>query len=467
MSESRVSESRISESRVSESRISESDEPRRVFEEGTRVVSSLREEMQSLTGEISRLNKRTVELETGNKRLTKRMENWKKQLASSDQALRESEEREGKSKSLIAQKDGRIEVLENEIEAMTQDRLEMLSRIDSLQQEMTMLASERESVAEGVLNRSVCYEETIRRLNQELDSERAVKSQIQGDLMARIQSLEEDQNQLVNDLTSAKSEVKSERGLRREERKRLESLQASFSELQREYDTYKDKATTTLAAKDDLIRRLETGPVDEEGISGSSTSHLRHPDTLLQHEVDTLKEELKQFQLKYHSARELERTKSQEVDSLLARLSDADERFSSLTEELTNEKRGREALLQDYIQLQEELKYSKEEWKKLREGLNQRLNDKEMEIDKLRKQLTSKASTQTHAPLTGSPVCDTAPLTSSSQMESRIKSLTDSLMQKQAMVESLNAERNTLTLQLERCESRLRSYQDYNPDSPG
>ena len=441
--------------------------------------------MQSLTGEISRLNKRTVELETVNKRLSKRMENWKKQLASSDQALRELQERELINKSIIAQKDGRIELLENQLETMNHARLEIMNRIDSLEKERTILMNEKESWVQESLSRNADYEETIRRLNQELASERETKDHIQSDMMTRIHTLEEDRNQLIHDLTSIKNEVISEKALKKEMNKRLEILHGSFTELQREYDIYKDKATTTLASKDQFIRLLQSGSdMGDEGIADTSDSQLQHHANntlLLQHEIDSLKDQLNELQLKYDSVQGLERNKSQQIESLLARLSDANERLSSLNEELTNERRGREALLQDYIQLQEEYKYSKEEGKKLREGLNQRLNDKEMEIDKLRKQLTSKASTQTLTPLTGAPPgspvygtnttsaygTGTTSPTSSSEIESRIKSLTDSLMQKQAMVESLKAERNSLTLQLERCESRLRSYQDYNPGSPG
>lgn len=426
----------------------------------------MEEEMKSLTAEISRLNKRTVELETLNKRLNKRIENWKSQVQSSDQAVREANEREALSKQLIAERDGIIISLESQLQNMNRDRLEILNKIDSLEKERKILMSERESSVEETIKSIQEYKETISKLSEELNNEKEMKNRIQSELMARIQSLEEDQKELINDLSSIKSESKSDKIARKELTRKVNQLESSLSELRIEYDNYKEKATKTLTSKDELIAQLQRGSeMGDEGIADTNDYQLENSDNrtlVLQHEVDTLKSEVKELQSKLDTAEDEVDAKKSEFESLERKYNEVNERLSTLNEQLMNEKRNKDGLYQDYIQLQEEYKYVKDEGKKLREGLNQRLSDKEVEIDKLRKQLTSKQSTQ-NLQLLGS---SSSSPNSVHELESRIKSLTENLIQKQAMVEQLNADRNSLTLQLERCESRLRSYQD-GPSSPG
>ncbi|KAM5129324.1 LOW QUALITY PROTEIN: golgin subfamily A member 5 [Mantella aurantiaca] len=91
----------------------------------------------------------------------------------------------------------------------------------------------------------------------------------------------------------------------------------------------------------------------------------------------------------------------------------------------------------------QELQYTQEDFHRTKNTLQGRIRDREDEIQKLRNQLTNKA------------------LSSSSQteLENRLHQLTETLIQKQTMLESLSTEKNSLVYQLERLETQMKSIQ--------
>lgn len=73
--------------------------------------------------------------------------------------------------------------------------------------------------------------------------------------------------------------------------------------------------------------------------------------------------------------------------------------------------------------------------------LQSRIKDREEEIQKLRNQLTNKTLSNS----------------SPSELENRLHQLTETLIQKQTMLESLSTEKNSLVFQLERLEQQVNS----------
>lgn len=94
----------------------------------------------------------------------------------------------------------------------------------------------------------------------------------------------------------------------------------------------------------------------------------------------------------------------------------------------------------------QEIGFLREELRRTKDGLQQRVAERDAELEKLRKQITTKSMSTT----------------SEAELEARLHALTESLIQKQTLVEALSTEKNSLSLQLERLERQLKETQSYN-----
>lgn len=106
---------------------------------------------------------------------------------------------------------------------------------------------------------------------------------------------------------------------------------------------------------------------------------------------------------------------------------------------LREERRLRSDLEQEVNQLKEEMHYLNDDYTKQRSSFQTRIQDREIEMDKLRKQLTARQMNSS----------------SNTELESRLSALTESLIQKQTVVETLSTEKTSLVLQLERMEQQM------------
>lgn len=136
---------------------------------------------------------------------------------------------------------------------------------------------------------------------------------------------------------------------------------------------------------------------------------------------------------------DLEVQMQQEIDTVREHYRDAEE---SYREELGLKK----DLEQELQSIKEELKYLHEDYSRHKTTLQSRINDRDTEIEKLRKQLVAKQVNTT----------------SQTELESRLNALTESLIQKQTMVEALSTEKNSLVFQLERLEKQLKEHSAYS-----
>ncbi|MGH0154523.1 UNVERIFIED_CONTAM: hypothetical protein FKN15_029851 [Acipenser sinensis] len=91
----------------------------------------------------------------------------------------------------------------------------------------------------------------------------------------------------------------------------------------------------------------------------------------------------------------------------------------------------------------EEFQYLEEELHRTKNSLQSRIKDREEEVQKLRNQLTNKTLSNS----------------SQTELENRLHQLTETLIQKQTMLEALSTEKNSLVFQLERLEQQLKSVQ--------
>lgn len=180
----------------------------------------------------------------------------------------------------------------------------------------------------------------------------------------------------------------------------------------------------------------------EVNLVGSTTSsnwsHAEYEE--LKAENELFKQELQSRELTIHTLR----SELQEAELLVQH---ADEQLHEQTNQLNEQLKDERARLvlaeQDYRKLKQELTYVQEEYQKHKQTHIIQLNERERELERLRLQLTAKTINHVN----------------DDELEKRLQTLTESLIHKQTIIESLQTDKSSLTMQLERLEKRLDDYE--------
>ena len=157
-------------------------------------------------------------------------------------------------------------------------------------------------------------------------------------------------------------------------------------------------------------------------------------------EHELFKQELQSRELTIHTLR----NELQEVESLVQQTDEQyQEQLRQVNEQL-KEKTSRLILAeQDCRKYKHELTALHDELTKQKQIHQGQLTEREREIERLRLQLTAKTINHVN----------------DEELEKRLQTLTESLIHKQTIIESLQMEKSSLSLQLERLEKRLDDYE--------
>lgn len=152
------------------------------------------------------------------------------------------------------------------------------------------------------------------------------------------------------------------------------------------------------------------------------------------------REELQQYKMTIENMRmellDMETHLQQESDT-------SNEQIRSLEENVRSEKQRREDAEQELLKQKQELQYNLEELRKTKMSYQTCIKDREAEIEKLRNQIMTKSMSSS----------------TEGELEARVKTLTESLIQKQTTLETLSTQKNSLALQLERLEQQYKDIQ--------
>jgi chromosome segregation ATPase len=172
--------------------------------------------------------------------------------------------------------------------------------------------------------------------------------------------------------------------------------------------------------------------------SPSNWAHVEYEE--LKGENELFKQELQSRELTIHTLR----SELQDAELLVQHAEEQlQEQTNQLDEQLKDE-RARLALSeQDYRKLKQELNYVHEEYHKHKQTHLLQLNERERELERLRLQLTAKTINHVN----------------DDELEKRLQTLTESLIHKQTIIESLQTDKSSLSMQLERLEKRLDDYE--------
>ncbi|KAJ8308640.1 hypothetical protein KUTeg_013514 [Tegillarca granosa] len=329
-------------------------------------------------------------------------------------------------------------LLKNEVASLNQEMASVIQRAKDSQSELNAVKKKLEDYNRHSSKNEQMIREFQSRENDLLETLTAKDSQL-AVLRIRLEEADktvEQKQKNINQLEEARNRILKDHndssGLHGQA---LDAMKEKLIEvenaLKREQEAYK-----IAQSKERLIASLREGSGSSTDTAGVSNLEF---DSVKQ-ERDMLREELQQSKMSVENLRvdlqDLETQLQQESDS-------AHDHIRSLEESVNDEKQRREDSEQELLKQKQELQYSIEEMHKQKTAFQNCLKDRETEIEKLRNQLTHKSLNST----------------TESELESRVRSLTESLIQKQTMLESLSTEKNSLTLQLERLGQQYKDVQ--------
>ncbi|XP_022330942.2 golgin subfamily A member 5-like [Crassostrea virginica] len=415
-------------------------EPHREFEQ---KVSSLELENKLLKNEVASLNQematvlqRSKDAQSDMELMRKTLEGHQRTQSQSDQMVRELQSRESDLMEALQAKDSQLGVLRIRLE-------EADKQIESKQRSISGLEDERTRILRDHTDSSGVHSQALDSLQAKLSEvEAALRreqdslKQVQQEASVRQSRLEEEQRTLADALTAAERRANEERSKANELTNQLKAAKQGAESARQELIDYKEKASRILQSKERLIASLREG----SGASGESVGVSSLEYDSVKQERDMFKEELQQHKMTVENMRmemlDMETQLQQESDT-------ANDQIQSLEDNVRSEKQRREDAEQELLKQKQELQYNIEELRKTKMSYQTCLKDRESEIEKLRNQIMTKSMSSS----------------TEGELEARVKTLTESLIQKQTTLETLSTQKNSLALQLERLEQQYKDIQ--------
>ncbi|XP_026079322.1 golgin subfamily A member 5 isoform X1 [Carassius auratus] len=407
------------------------------------VISNLRLENQLLRNEVSSLNQEMASLIQRAKNMQEevnlsraRAEKWNSDQSRVDHMVRELRAQVDDLTEALSAKDGQLAVLKVRLDEADQLLKARSSALEEAQNERVRIIQDQ---SEGSSLQSQALQTLQDRVR---DAEAAVKReqesyrQIQSEFATRLAKVESERQQLAESLTNAERRVTEEKQRAEELLQQVKSARSAAEYTKQELQDYKNKASRILQSKEKLISSLKEGSgleVLEGAGAGVELEELRHEKELQREEIQKLQAQIQSL-----------RTEIQDLETqALTETENWREQLAEVQEQHAQQIRAKQEMEAELERSKQELQYIEEEHHRTKITLQGRVKDREDEIQKLRNQLTNKALSNS----------------SQGELEGRLHQLTETLIQKQTMLEALGTEKNSLVFQLERMEQQLKSLQ--------
>ncbi|NXF39506.1 GOGA5 protein, partial [Nyctibius bracteatus] len=404
----------------------------------------LRNEVQSLNQEMASLIQRSKETQEELNKSRERVEKWNVDHSKSDRMARELQARVDDLTEAVGAKDSQLAVLKvrlQEADQLLSARTEALEALQSEKSRIIQDHSEGSSLQNQALQ---TLQERLRDADSALKREQESYKQMQNEFAARLSKTEAERQNLAEGITTAERKYLDEKRRADELQQQVKVTKTHLESAKQELADYKQKATRILQSKEKLINSLKEGSgIDGLDSNTASTMELEE----LRHERDTQREEIQKLM------GQIQQLRTELQDMEIQQVSEAEsvrDQLQDLQEQIAAHKMAKQEVEAELERQKQELRYTEEELYRTKNTLQSRIKDREEEIQKLRNQLTNKA------------------LSSSSQteLENRLHQLTETLIQKQTMLESLSTEKNSLVYQLERLEQQVKAIQGTSTNGP-
>ncbi|XP_055989491.1 golgin subfamily A member 5 [Sorex fumeus] len=395
----------------------------------------LRNEVQSLNQEMASLLQRSKETQEELNKARARVEKWNDDHSKSDRMTRELRAQVDDLTEAVAAKDSQLAVLKvrlQEADQLLKTRTEALEALQSEKSRIIQDHSEGSSLQNQALQ---TLQERLHEADATLKREQESYKQMQSEYAARLNKMEVERQNLAESVTLAERKYSDEKKKIEELQQQIKTYKSNLESSKQELLDYKQKATRILQSKEKLINSLKEGS-GFEGLDGSAASSMELEE--LRHEKEMQKEEIQKLMGQIHQLRsELQDMEAQQVNEAES----AREQLQDLQEQIAGQKASRQELEAELDRQKQEFRYVEEDLYRTKNTLQSRIKDREEEIQKLRNQLTNKSLSNS----------------SQAELENRLHQLTETLIQKQTMLESLSTEKNSLVYQLERLEQQMKA----------
>ncbi|XP_060612486.2 golgin subfamily A member 5 [Anolis sagrei] len=404
----------------------------------------LRNEVQSLNQEMASLIQRAKETQTELNNARARIEKWNADHSNSDRLVRELQAQVDDLTEAAAAKDSQLAVLK--VRLQEADQL-----LNSRNKALEALQSEKSRILQDNSEGTSMHNQALQTLQERLhDAESALRreqegyKQMQNEFATRLSKMEAERQNLAEAVTAAERKFVEEKRKADELQQQARIAKANLESAKQELVDYKQKATRILQSKEKLINSLKEGS-GIEGLDSQTASIMELEE--LRHERETQKEEMQKLRAQIHQLRtELQDMESQQISETES----TREQIQDLQDQIETHKTAKQEVEAELERQKQELRYTEEELYRTKNTLQSRISDREEEIQKLRNQLTNK----------------TLGSSSQSELENRLHQLTETLIQKQTMLENLSTEKNSLVYQLERLEQQMKAVQGPSTNGP-
>ncbi|GFR31936.1 golgin subfamily A member 5 [Trichonephila clavata] len=365
-------------------------------------------------------------------------------ISGSEKVIRELREREKDLMAAIEAKDSQLAILKIRLQEADQELKLKRNVVKEMEAENEKMIKEHAQSA-AFQNKTVeVLQEQLQQTEIELNKTKDSLLQNQNEHMQKMGKMEEEHRHLVESYSSLQKKWTELNERTKDLTSQLKQSSGNFEALQQEYNDYKQKAQRILQSKEKLITSLKDGNLDADSFEKSEAASA-----LLNAEVEGIRQERDLLRDELRRANELVATYRAEVQDL-EKVSQNDavafeESCQNLKDQLDIEKTAKEELQLLNTQFKEELQILRDELTRSKSSFQSRIQDREIEIEKLRRQLTAKSLSSV----------------SQDELESRLHALTENLIQKQTLVEALSTEKNSLILQRERLEQQLNEALNY------
>uniref|UniRef100_T1JGL0 Uncharacterized protein n=1 Tax=Strigamia maritima TaxID=126957 RepID=T1JGL0_STRMM len=404
--------------------------------------SLMRNEVLLMNQEMAQLVRRVKATEGELQKTREKLSIYNKNSTENEKIIRELQSRETDLREALAAKDSQLAVL----------RVRLQEADDELKNKKEILHSvenDRERVLNDQSNSNGVHSQTLQSLRGRLEenenaliTEKNNNKTIQFESSQRIAKLEDENRTLSSSILELQQHLQTEKEQNSDLNNQIKLTKNSIVFSQQELSEYKQKAQKILQSKEKLIATLK--------VVGNSESNLQSEASAIAVSVEL--EEVKQERdmvredlLLANGAVERLRNEIEDLEMQVQNeMSLAQERQRSLEEQFNCEVKIKEDLLQENKHIKEEIQFMKEELCRQKTMFQSRIADRDTELEKLRKQLTMKSMNNNQT-----------------ELESRLHMLTENLIHKQTMLETLSTEKNSLVLQLERMEQQIKENQSF------
>ncbi|XP_036738027.1 golgin subfamily A member 5 isoform X2 [Manis pentadactyla] len=395
----------------------------------------LRNEVQSLNQEMASLLQRSKETQEELNKARARVEKWNVDHSKSDRITRELRAQVDDLTEAVAAKDSQLAVLKVRLQEADQLLNTRTEALEALQNEKSRIIQDH-SEGSSLQNQALqTLQERLHEADAALKREQESYKQVQSEFTARLNRMEVERQNLAEAVTVAERKYSEEKRRADELQQQVKMYKSNLESSKQELIDYKQKATRILQSKEKLINSLKEGS-SFEGLDSNAANSMELEE--LRHEKEMQREEIQKLMAQIHQLRsELQDMEAQQVSEAES----AREQLQDLQDQIAGHKASKQELEAELDRQKQEFHYMEEDLYRTKNTLQSRIKDREEEIQKLRNQLTNKTLSNS----------------SPSELESRLHQLTEALIQKQTMLESLSTEKNSLVFQLERLEQQVNS----------